>query len=211
MKHIFLLLLILTTTFGLAYAQQSSFGIKAGMNISRISGPDAIDSADPLLGVHAGVTMRFFLSNSLVIQPELLFTQKGYRYTSNSDGVETKTINSIDYVELPVLAKFNIAFSDFQIQPYGGLFAAYNVYSKEKQTISSEGTSTTNLVDISDQINKLGYGFLVGADVAFLEKYTLGARYDFGLSEIFKNGTPEAGSDVKNGVFMLSLGYLFNN
>jgi hypothetical protein len=209
MKYIILALLIITMSFGLVYAQ-SVFGIKGGMNISRITGQDAVASSDSHLGMHAGFLMQYNLMEALVLQPELLYTQKGYNYKYYLGDVHYVKRTSFDYIEMPVLVKLNVATSDVQFQPYVGGAVSYLVSARAKQTIESGDTSISNDVDVSDQVNNLAYGFVVGAEFVFMKKYILGGRYNFGLSNIYKDDQPEIGSDVQNGVFMLSLGYLFN-
>ncbi|MBW6513270.1 MAG: PorT family protein [Candidatus Syntrophosphaera sp.] len=216
MRIMILTLLVLTMTFGLIHAESkfgpSVFGIKAGMNISRVTGDDSPVSADSHLGYHAGILMRLYISESLILQPELLYTQKGYnyKYTDTQAEVDHRIRDSFDYVEVPVLVKLNVNAGDVGLQPYAGLAVSYLVNAKSKETISNDNVSITYNNDVKEEVNALGFGFLVGADVVIMQKYLVGGRYNFGLSNIWKDGY-EGGSDVQNGVLMLSLGYLFNN
>ncbi len=211
MKYIILALLVFMMTFGLAYAQ-SVFGIKGGMNISRISGDDAIGSSDSHLGMHVGFLMQYNLMQALVIQPELLYTQKGYNYKYSVGDIDYKVSNSFDYIELPLLIKLNAAIGDIKIQPFIGPSISYLVSAKQKEKLSSDSNTTTvtHTNDVSDNINNVAFGFAVGAEFVFMKKYILGGRYNFGLSDIYKKNLTGQGPDVQNGVFMLNLGYLFN-
>ena len=210
MRIMILTLLALILTFGLVHAQ-SVFGVKGGMNISRVTGDDSPVSADSHLGWHGGLLMRLYVSESLVLQPELLYTQKGYnyKYTDSVANVDYRIRDSFDYVELPVLLKLNVNAGDVGLQPYAGAAVSYLVNAKSKETISNDNVSITYNHDVKDDVNALAFGFLVGADVVIMQKYLVGGRYNFGLSNIWKDGH-EGGSDVQNGVLMLSLGYLFN-
>jgi len=211
MKQIILLLLIITMSFGLVYAQ-SVFGIKGGMNISRISGSDAVPSSDSHLGMHVGMLMQYNLMEALVVQPELIYTQKGYNYKYTSDVIEYdyKIRNSFDYIELPLLIKLNVAVEDIKFQPFVGPAISYLVSAREKETVSIGSTSVTHDSDIADQLNKLAFGFTVGAEFVIQRRFIFGGRYNFGLSDIYKDNLTTQGPDVQNGVFMLNLGYLFN-
>jgi outer membrane immunogenic protein len=208
MRVMILILLALTLSFGLIHAQ-TVFGVKAGMNISRITGDDAYVSADSHLGFHAGILTRLYLTESFILQPELLYTQKGYNHKYLDDDVEHRIRNSFDYVELPALIKFNIDAGTVALQPYAGVAVSYLVNAKSKETVSNDDVSITYNRDVKDDVNTLGFGFLVGADVVVAEKFLAGGRYNFGVSNIYKKGY-EGGNDIRNGVLMLSLGYMFS-
>jgi hypothetical protein len=49
-------------------------------------------------GFHVGVYGESFISESFSIQPELLYSQQGYKIT-NSSGTFTK----LDYINLPIM------------------------------------------------------------------------------------------------------------
>jgi hypothetical protein len=213
MKYIILALLVITMSFGLVYAQ-SVFGIKGGMNISRIAGPDAVGSSDSHLGFHMGALIQYNLMKSLVLQPELLYTEKGYNYKYSEEftNIDYSVHNSFDYIEVPVLIKLNVAVEDIQFQPYLGPAVSYLINGKQKEKLSmvDSGTTVTHENDVADQINKLAFGFAVGAEFVIQKRFIFGGRYNFGLSNVYKDNLDGQGPDVQNGVFMVSLGYLFN-
>jgi hypothetical protein len=209
MKHIILILILVTMSIGLVYAQ-SVFGIKGGMNISRITGDDAVSSSDSHLGFHGGAFMQYNLMEAFIIQPELLYTQKGYNYKYTLADIDYKIRNSYDYVEVPLLLKLNVAVGDLKIQPYVGPAVSYLISAKTKETLSDGSTTITHNNDVADQMNKLAFGFAVGAEIEFMNRFMFGGRYNFGLSDIYQKDVEGQGPDVQNGVFMLSLGYLFN-
>src|SRR5680860_362560 len=102
-----LLSLFLLLTFGLiaksASAQHTiEFGIRSGINFSNIS--DESFDASTQTGFLAGVYTRLSFSDSPVsLQPEVLYTRKGFKFDGNS--------YQIDYIEVPLLARidFNTA------------------------------------------------------------------------------------------------------
>jgi hypothetical protein len=210
MKHIILLILVLALSFGMAYSQ-SVFGIKGGMNISRISGDDAVSSSDSHLGAHLGFIMKYNVMEAFIIQPELLYTQKGYNYKFSMNEIDYQIKNSFDYVELPVLLKLNVAVGDIRFQPYIGPSISYLISGKSKETLSNDTTTITHNNDVADDLNKLAFGFAVGAEFVFQRRFIFGGRYNFGLSNIYKDNLEFQGPEVRNGVFMLNLGYLFND
>lgn len=223
MKRLLLLLLLVAMAVGTVYAQEQQyeyqrvaitrlpvFGVKGGVNISMITGPDAYDSSDNALGVHGGVLMQYNLIKMVYIQPELLYTQKGYNFQYSLLGVETKIADSYDYIELPVLLKLNLVVGDVQIQPYAGPTFSYLIVAKSKRTSSIGENSETHVDDMIGQMNRIDFGIGFGADVVLSDRVMLGARYNLGLSKIYKDSPlPGFGTDVKNGTFMVSAGYLF--
>jgi len=70
-------------------------GLKAGVNLAKVTGSDAGD-AQNLTGLVGGGFVGIKLS-SLVVQPELLFSMKGTKV--NTEKIE------LSYIELPVLLK----------------------------------------------------------------------------------------------------------
>lgn len=209
MKYTILALLVIMMTFGLVHAQ-SVFGIKGGMNISRITGSDAVSSSDSHLGAHLGLLMKYNVMEALVFQPELLYTQKGYNYKYSMNDINYNISNSFDYIEIPLLMKLNVAVGDIRVQPFLGPSVSYLISAKSKEKLSNDDTSITHDNDVADQLNKLAFGFAVGAEFVFQRRFIFGGRYNFGLSNIYKDDLAQQGPDVQNGVFMLNLGYLFN-
>jgi len=204
MKHLLIILAIILS-LGLAYAQ-TTLGVKAGLNISHISGDDAMASSDPSVGLHAGAMIQHYLLPSLILQPELLYTQKGHSYKYNISDVYTTHTVSLDYLELPMVLKLNYQAGNVRIQPYAGASVAYLINAKDKQKVSAGNTSTTTNHDIGNSINDIGAGIIVGAETVISQRYTVGVRYVLGLTEIYKNG-----NDTTNAVIMLNVGYLFNS
>lgn len=209
MKHIILLILVLAISFGMVYAQ-SVFGIKGGMNISRISGDDAVASSDSHLGAHLGLIMKYNVMETLIFQPELLYTQKGYNYKYSMNDIDYTIKNSFDYIELPLLIKLNVEVGDVRFQPFVGPAVSYLISAKAKEKLSNDTTTITRTSDVSDDLNKLAFGFAVGAEFVFQRRFIFGGRYNFGLSNVYKDNLEFQGPEVRNGVFMLNLGYLFN-
>lgn len=223
MKRLLILLLFVALSVGTFYAQTQAydsetvapssmalFGVKGGMNISQIAGPDAYDSSDYTLGFNAGLLMQYKVMGVVTLQPELIYTQKGYDYQYLILGVKTKVSDSYDYVELPLLFKLNIGFRELQIQPHIGPSVSYLVRAKRKTTTSIDEISTTHTDDIMDDMRKLDWGLNVGADIVIFDRIMLGGRYNFGMGSIYEKSMPAIGTEVKNGTFMLSLGFLMS-
>lgn len=80
-------------------------GIEAGLSIANtVDSYDASYSTDNILGFNAGLTATVPIVYPFSFQPEVLFSQKGYKaYTS--DGTFTQRNN---YIDIPLLANFRL-------------------------------------------------------------------------------------------------------
>ena len=103
MKKIVLLAVCLLAS----YAVEAQYiGLKAGYNYATLKGKVS-DSANfkPYHGYYAGITLEFPLSNLFSLQVEGIYNRRGANITSNTYG---KAKLSLDYLSLPVLARFNV-------------------------------------------------------------------------------------------------------
>jgi hypothetical protein len=112
MKKSNLLFTVLLFTVTASYAQTYIIP-KAGANISIFAPADNKENVSSIVGFTGGVAVSIGLGNSFSIQPELLFIQKGGSYEFEStpgDGIleVRKTDVKINYLELPILAKYGI-------------------------------------------------------------------------------------------------------
>ena len=99
--RLFLFLLILAITPSLLFAQKTSFGILAGLNLQNLNGKNA--AGDKLTynltpGFHAGVNAQIPVAAEFCFQPGLLFTTKGAKNNDATPNVRY----SISYLELPL-------------------------------------------------------------------------------------------------------------
>jgi opacity protein-like surface antigen len=162
---------------------QIKVGVKAGGNLSTINTVHI--SCDMKFGFHIGGFAEFVMNDKISIQPELLYSTQGASATQ--DGV---TVNAnVNYINVPVLLKLNIAEGlSAEIGPQVGIL----VGAKQGSKNIKEDCYTFDLTAIA------------GLSYTFAEKFVVGARYGFGLTNISK--------DVKtqNRVISLSIGYKFN-
>ncbi len=186
-----------------------AIGVKAGLNLSRIAGDDAYDSSDSSWGWHLGAFTQYNLISSVCFQPELIYSQKGYNYKFSTSEINTKVDDSYDYLEVPLLIKLNLNVPGVKIQPYVGPSIAYLVSATSKITDTIGSTSITREEKIRSDMRAFDLGINLGADVILVNRVMLGARYNFGISKIYKDSKPGIGTDVQNGVFMLNVGLLF--
>lgn len=176
MNKIFLLLILV---FISGAAQAQSFGIKAGLNFSNLTGNDA-NNFKGLSSFHVGVLKEFIILKKLSFQPELLFSTQGVRVEEMDDDYK------LNYFTLPLLVKLyiNDSFS-LHAGPQLGLLVG----------------QTKNVLPIDGKTFE--YGIAGGLEYTITGGLFIQGRYIRGTSKINDD------TDLKNSVVQLSLGYFF--
>ncbi|UKM65895.2 PorT family protein [Flavobacteriaceae bacterium GSB9] len=187
-KNLFLGLITTFLIFITAQAQSIDFGAKSGMNVATFYGNRSDSNIDrnSLIGFHAGVLAEVKLSENFALQPELLYSRAGAEE-------ENLVTFQLDYVSLPVMAKFYIVdgFS-LDVGPQFGLLI--------------NDTAKFQMDDVPDydtDANTFDLALNAGLGVNFTKSWFAQARYSYGITAVGEN------PDVNNGVFQLSLGYMF--
>jgi len=166
---------------------QANFGLRAGLNFANINDrPDGFEP-DSRTGVMLGGYLNVKVPMSPIsIQPEALYSQKGYE----SGGATLK----LDYLEIPVLAKFSFAPGPVQPHVYFGPYAGFVLNSE----VSGNGIS----VDVDNTQTDFGGVIGAGADLnAGITKLNVGLRYSFGLVDAID------GTQGKNSALSIVAGF----
>ncbi len=161
------------------------FGIRAGLNFANFNDLEG-DKPDSRTGIMVGGYLNFKVPMSPIsIQPEVLYTQKGAE--------ESGTTIKLDYLEVPVLAKFSFAPGPATPHVYFGPYIGFVLNSE----ISGGGAS----VEIDNA--QTDFGGIVGAGLDInlgVTELNAGVRYGFGLTDAFDGG------QGKNGVLSIVAG-----
>lgn len=180
-KKFFILLAASVLVAGIAGAQHSNspaghvnFGVKGGVNLYDIH-HDNSTKYDLKTGYHVGLLGHIHFNRKFAIQPELVLSHQGGRYSfENSNSNYT-----LDYLNIPVL--FQYMFDNgFRLQagPQAGFL------------ISAKSKTDNNSVDIRDDYNAFDFGLSLGASYVFPSTgFGVDARYNFGLANINKNSS----------------------
>ncbi len=172
--------LICISNHPLAAQTMGQFGIKGGLNASKIYIDNTVNG-NALIGFHAGVYGQFFSSKSFAIQPELLFSTKGYKAQYTELAIQDINYN-LNYLDLPILAVFKLGDAG---EIHLGGYASYLLSA----TISYETNLATGINKISkDDLKSFDYGLSGGLGINF-GRFQIGGRYNFGLVSL-------AGSDA---------------
>ena len=192
MKRILLGILLLTTLN--TFAQGVRYGAKMGVNISTLSGDDFEDSSSRL-GFAAGVFAEIPMGNSLIFQPELLYSGQGIKpntgpegnYGFGTDGLPNRPFDEraeLDYLQIPLLVKKNFGKFNFHIGPQVGV-AIWNS-------------------DNNGIYKNFDYSGLAGIGVQVLDGVLLEARYSMGFRNIIED---QYNLEGKNQYFAIMAAY----
>jgi len=185
MKKFLLAVVLLAGTFA-TQAQGLDFGIKAGANFSNFQGD--LDT-DGITSFHAGAVLELNIVPTFSVQAEGLFSSQGGKAKYEADGVVGVARDiKLDYISVPVLAKFYILPNTLSI---------------------TAGPQFSFLVNDADDIfetKKFDLAASGGLELKIIAGLFAQARYNIGLTNV---NDSEVRGDVKNGVFQLSVGYFF--
>lgn len=182
------LILLAGFSFATAHAQLA-FGLKAGANISNVTGSDATGTS-ALIGFNAGAYLKIPLPHGLSIQPELVYSGQGFKETS--DGV--KTTQHINYLNIPVLVKYSIGGVFLETGPQAGILVSAKV--------GQGGSSIDNEV----VFYSVDWAWVFGAGVKIpMTPISVDARYNFGMANIVNDRQTANNGNVLNGCFQIGI------
>ncbi|MGD1044549.1 MAG: porin family protein [Bacteroidota bacterium] len=197
-----LMLLASTVAFG-QLGIGISKGIKGGLNFATVGGSDAPTGTTSNTGFAAGVFAEISLPGPISIQPEVLYSVKGYKLDVPGIGSKTGTYS---YVDIPVLAKFSLPLPILKPFIFAGPSFGFLMSAKEKTDNTFLGTS--NEVDVKDNTTGTDIGLVIGVGAKLsliVFDLTVDARYNMGLSTLDKSGNAK----VYNRVFAVYVGIEF--
>ncbi len=205
MKKLILSLGLLAGVSVAAQAQSAKFGIKAGASLSNLVGGGA--NGQGLFGFNGGAFANFALSDAISIQPELLYSMKGFRREQSDNFYGTnytiKATSRIHNIDIPVLARVSANGLFMEFGPQIG----FNVAAKSKAEVTQGTRTNTDESDFKDDIKPVELGFAAGVGYQLSNGPGIGLRYNGGLTNIAKDN--DTSSAVRNTVFQLYLSYMF--
>ncbi len=177
---------------GKASAQHVNIGIKGGVNLYNLHNDNGA-KYDTKTGFNAGLLGHIHLASQVALQPEIVYSAQGAKYTTA--GIETKA--KLGYINVPVLLQYMFD-NGFRLQ--AGPQVGFLINAK------SEFGNTE--VDVKDNYKTVDFG--VGAGIGYVHPASglgVDARYNLGLSKINEGNTDK----VTNRGVQLGLFYLFNH
>ena len=206
MKKIFVAIVALIG-LGSLQAQNVKYGLKGGLNIANLNvSGEASPSMNSIVNLHIGAFAEFKINNKVAFQPELLYSMLGYKYIQiiNVEGTNYDTNNTLKfaYLNIPLMFKYYPQSQFyFEAGPQLGLLTS----AKVDVDVVGFGSGSD---DVKEFFKTVDFGMNVGLGYNFSKNVLVGARYNFGLSNI-ADTEPGDNTKMKNSVFSLSLGYIF--
>lgn len=166
-------------------AQETHFGLKAGLNVSSVNRSPGTDY-ESRAGFHAGGLAHIHISQHFALQPEVVYSMQGGKF----EDVKLK----LNYINIPLLAQYMVD-NGFRLQtgPQLGLL----VSSKRE-----EGNVEVNL---KDNFSTVDFSWAFGMGYLFPSGFGIDARYNLGINDIWE---PDA-AKLKNSVFQVGFFYQF--
>lgn len=185
----------------MAFAQSSDgprFGVKAGSNLSSISGSDTKSK----VGFYAGAFVNIPISDAFNVQPEIVYSQQGAKAKDDYEMATYVVRNmkqNLGYINVPVMLQYN-ATPEFYLEagPEFGLL----VNAQAKGDING----STYKADNKDIMKSFNFGAGIGLGYRFTPNLGINARYIAGLTKILKD---DFGDSSKNTNIQLGLNYSF--
>lgn len=187
MKKIALLLMCVVISCS-AFAQDKkfTFGPKVAVSLSNVWG---VSGHDAIIGYKAGLFAEYRATSLIAIAPELMFSAQGTKWKEDGD----KATNHINYITLPIMAKFYVSKGlSVDFGPELG-YAMFN---------HLDGTK----ID-SDLYKKFNFGLGLGLSYN-VSRFVIDARYNLGLTKIYKTSA-DFESKAKNYDIEVGVGYRF--
>ena len=164
-------------------------GIKAGANFAThkasatgITLPDFKSKT----GFVGGAWVNYFFGETVGIQPEVLFSQKGAKIE------DVDLVNNLTYVDIPILVRVHfLKILDIHAGPQFGFLAS----------ATQDGDDGDE--DFKDKLKNSEVSLAFGAGVNLPLKLNVTARYVLGLTDISEIQDIE----IKNSTFQLTLGF----
>lgn len=182
---------------------QFQYGIKLGINHSNIFDPQGTYlNAQSIERFVGGVFFALPIDKGVGLQPEILFSQKGFKATGRIGDVQYSLKRNSSFIDIPL-------FFAFKLTPQFTMLIGpqYSYLLNEKDLISSSNSnSQLNTIFASEQLRKNIFGFGFGLD-GHINHYVIGVRthWDVLNNRINDALTPR----YKNVLIQFTIGYRF--
>ncbi|QNM85022.1 PorT family protein [Polaribacter pectinis] len=171
--------------------KRATAGIKGGYNLSSVNFDGNSETAK-LHGFHIGVYGESYIGKIFSIQPEITYSQQGYKILDDSGTYTQK----LDYINIPLMLKA-YPFKNFfmEVGPQIGFSISH------KETFDAGFV----LYDTSQEFepNNFDWGINIGTGFKSDNGVSLGVRYHIGQNDIYDEDKP------KNEVWQIYLGFEF--
>ena len=189
MKKMSLLTLAVMTSCML-FAQSAVFGLKGGLNLASWTNKNSGVGYQNRAGFHAGGFTNIALSPQISVQPEVVYSSQGTKYTLGGNEHNL----ALNYVNIPVMLQANVGSGLYaQAGPQIGFLTG------TADKVNGVETSYFTTQDFNNTDVALGFGLGYSGSSGI----GVDARYNLGLTNINKAGS----NTIKNNVLQIGLTY----
>jgi hypothetical protein len=190
MRHVLIILFLGSFLTYQAVAQEDGrgafqIGIKAGANLANVYDEQGDDfNADAKFGFVAGAFMTIPLGEMFGVQPEFLFSQKGFKAKGSLLGSSYSLTRTTNYIDVPLY---------FTIKPLNTLTLLvgpqFSFLTKQKDVFENSSTSFEQSEEFKNEnLRKNILGISLGVNLN-VSKIVLGARANWDLYTNHGDGT----------------------
>lgn len=184
------------------YRNNFRIGVKGGVSYSNIydSSSDVFNS-DAKFGLTGGAFLKIPLGTYIGIQPELLFTQKGFKGEGNLLGNAYNFKRTTTFVEVPLLLAIKpIRYITLLVGPQ------FSYLARERYEFISTGNNFDQEEEFKlDNVRKNIFGIVGGFDIN-LSNLNIGARLGWDIQNNRGDGTSTS-PRYKNVCSQITIGY----
>lgn len=212
MKKIILAMIAITFMINMSVAQEDvldlrenfTFGVKGGLNISNIYDSNEEDfDAESKLGLAAGIFLGIPLGQVLGIQPEVLYSQRGFKATGDNLLGDYELTRTTNYLDVPI-------FLAIKPSPMLTLLAGpqFSFLLDGKYDFENNILSGGLEEDFENEDARKNTTCITGGIDINLENLVLGGRVGWDLKENNEDGSSDT-PRYKNVWFQATLGFRF--
>ena len=200
------LLVALLGMVSIVGAQDFTFNVKGGLNLSNVSGD--VEDNKVKLGFHLGVGTDYSFAPNMAIQSGLFFTSKGAKmeYKEEFEGTTYKdegTLNA-NFLQLPVHFAYKIdAAPETKVVLHAGPYIAYGIGGKTRLKEDGDEFDKMDTFDKDYGLKRFDAGLGVGVGAEF-GRILLDLGWDMGFVNLGFNEV-----DINSQNAYLSVGYRF--
>jgi len=215
MKKILFLLVLSILSVGISFSQtKTRVGVTAGLNVSNLNESESGSSNKFKAGFQAGVVADFSITDKFSIMPELLFSQRGAKYSETEAGIGSySTSTTLNYLQLPINAayKFDVGVGS-KVFVFAGPYFGYGLSGsgKENYTYADASQNYGESYDIKfgskdEEMKAFDIGINVGVGYEF-DKIFFKLQWNPGFGNLLNYS---GGGSVKNTNLAVTVGYYF--
>ena len=197
--------------------KKTYYGVLCGFSSARFIG----ENSDPSpfypggdrgsrLGITLGAFAHLGIGNIFAFEPQILYSQKGCKYSNAVPAWDDQFILKVDYLEVPVIVRVYIPpIPIVKFNVFGGGYFGYNIVAKYRYT----ETGYEEEGDLDDifvpNVEDIDYGLAFGAGAVYPIMNVivrLDFKYSLGLAKIW-DFPPD--DDIRNGVISVIASFGF--